>query len=195
MEQRGDISVIYKALSSSHWKTPYMLGWETDFAQEWDLEVWHRNSSRVYKGVLNTALVEVNVKVMTRWYLVPFKLAKLYPTASPLCFRGCDMLHVWWDCPKFRGFWNKIFSLIQKITGLPIAMSSLVATQLSSRICFQKHATSHLLHSPWSQTDHRSFLKESLHFCPDGKEESLLDHDTGEDGQCAFGFYSEMLTL
>lgn len=127
MEQRGDISVIYKALSSSHWKTPYMLGWETDFAQEWDLEVWHRNSSRVYKGVLNTALVEVNVKVMTRWYLVPFKLAKLYPTASPLCFRGCDMLHVWWDCPKFRGFWNKIFSLIQKITGLPIAMSSLVA--------------------------------------------------------------------
>lgn len=30
------------------------------------------------------------------------------------------MLHVWWECPKIRHFWNRVFLMFRKMTGLPI---------------------------------------------------------------------------
>lgn len=71
MEQRGGISVIYKSLAMAHTKSFYMLEWERDLGLEWDLEDWNRASACAYHGILNTALVEENVKFLMRWYLVP----------------------------------------------------------------------------------------------------------------------------
>lgn len=60
----------------------------------------------------------------------------LYPATSPLCFRGCnlrgDMLHSWWECPKIRGFWNKMFSLIGKVPSIPVQKSPHIALLNSS---------------------------------------------------------------
>lgn len=48
-----------------------------------------------------------------------------------LCFRGCnprgDMLDVWWECPKIRSFWKKIFSLIRKVANVPVQKSPHIA--------------------------------------------------------------------
>lgn len=51
----------------------------------------------------NSNAIETNYKVLTRWYLVPARIAKFIPTYPPNCFRGCDSLgthfHIWWQCP------------------------------------------------------------------------------------------------
>lgn len=108
-----------------------MLAWEEDLSKSWQLETWHRNFSQSYKGILNTGLVEASMKVLTRWYLVPSKIARFYPLASPLCFWGCgirgDMLHTWWTCPRVRPFWHRIFTWISKIAERPVQASLLVA--------------------------------------------------------------------
>lgn len=66
-------------------------------------------------------MVEANLKVLTRLYLVPTWLAKMYPSVSPLCFRDCQMpgtmCHIWWECSRIYGFWNSIFALIRRVTG------------------------------------------------------------------------------
>lgn len=113
LEQRGGISIIYSSFAQTQSKSPYMLAWETDLQEHWDLAVWHRAISRSYKDILNTSLIEASLKVLTRWYMTPSRLSSIFPSESPLCFRECQMmgsiLHVWWDCTKIRSVWNKIF--------------------------------------------------------------------------------------
>ena len=123
--------VIYESLSGQGPKPGYALAWERDLSQEWDPEQWYSTMTRAYKGVLNVALIEASLKVITRWYLVPERLHQCFPSSSPLCFRDCShrgsFLHVWWECPKIRGFWNRVFHLIRKVTGVPVAQSPHVA--------------------------------------------------------------------
>lgn len=76
-------------------------------------------------------LIEANLKDMTQWYLFPLIFAKFYPLASPLCFRDCShigsVLHIWWECPKIRGLWNKIFSMVRKVTEIQVTKSPHIA--------------------------------------------------------------------
>lgn len=108
-----------------------MREWESDLHHTWSIEEWHRASMAASKGILNIALIEANMKVLMRWYMVPLKISKIYPSASPMCFRNCghigSMLHIWWDCPRIRGLWNRIFHTIRKITGFPIQKSPQLA--------------------------------------------------------------------
>lgn len=71
MDVRGGISLIYSALADPSEKVPYMLKWESDLDIEWDLDTWNFQVAKVFKGILNVSLVEANLKVVTRWYLVP----------------------------------------------------------------------------------------------------------------------------
>lgn len=97
----------------------------------WDLEHWHKTFFRSFKGILNISLIEASLKVITRWYLTPSRLSIMYPSVSPLCFRGCNMkgtmIHIWWECPKIRSFWTKIFQIISKVTALTVPRSPLTA--------------------------------------------------------------------
>lgn len=131
MDQKGGISIIYKSLAEDMSKLPYMEAWERDLQDTWGLEEWHKTETRAHKGIVTISLIEANVKVLMRWYLVPTRLAVMFPTSSPLCFRACQalgsMLHIWWGCPKIRGFWNKIFYLIRRVTGIPVTKSPQIA--------------------------------------------------------------------
>lgn len=53
--------------------------------------------------------------------MTPARLAKIYPKVKALCFRGCKLLgtiaHVWWECPRIRTYWKRIFNLIKGATG------------------------------------------------------------------------------
>lgn len=131
MDVRGGISLIYSALADPSEKVPYMLKWESDLDIEWDLDTWNFQVAKVFKGILNVSLVEANLKVVTRWYLVPTRQIKLFPQSSPLCFRGCDLLgshlHILWQCPKIRSFWNKVFNLIRTVTGAVLSQDPTIA--------------------------------------------------------------------
>lgn len=81
-----------------------MIAWEKDLQSNWELEDWYENYSQSVKDIYNTSLIESNIKVFTRWYLVPTRLAATFPSTSPLCFRGCQglssMILIWWECPR-----------------------------------------------------------------------------------------------
>lgn len=47
-------------------------------------------------------------EVLLWWCMVPQKLAKFVQGASNLCFGSCGpLLHVGWDCPRFKRCWTK----------------------------------------------------------------------------------------
>ena len=66
----------------------------------------------------------MNYKVLTRWYLVPDRIAKYVPSYSGQCFRGCTTagtyFHTWWTCPKAQKFWKKTFEIANILTKLKI---------------------------------------------------------------------------
>lgn len=128
MDMRVGISLIYSALAEPVEKATYMLRWERDLDIKWGLEVWHSHISSAYKGMLNISLMEDNLKVMSRWYLAPKRLAKYYPQSLPFCFRGCGhlgtVLHTWWE---IRGYWDKVFHLIQRTTGIVVNQDPAIA--------------------------------------------------------------------
>uniref|UniRef100_A0A2D4LYR7 Reverse transcriptase zinc-binding domain-containing protein n=1 Tax=Micrurus spixii TaxID=129469 RepID=A0A2D4LYR7_9SAUR len=53
------------------------------------------------------------------WHLAPLRLAKIYPSFSPICWK-CKQtgtfFHMWCLCPKAKTFWNKIKIWLQEIT-------------------------------------------------------------------------------
>lgn len=63
-----------------------MVDWDTDLGEKRDTEVWQSCFLRSYRGIWNVALIEGNLKVLICWYLVTTRLAKMYPSVSPLCF-------------------------------------------------------------------------------------------------------------
>lgn len=95
MEQREGILTIYSSLVLPASKSPFMTS---------------------FKGVLNTSLTHASLKVISRWYYTPFRLASMYPSADPLCFRGCQlsgtMAHIWWECPEYTLFGEKSSMLL-----------------------------------------------------------------------------------
>lgn len=85
---------------------------------------WIYAFRRSFKGIMNISLIEASIKVFTRWYYVPARLARIYPDASPLCYRGCGlegtMPHIWWTCPRIRSYWNKFFHMLRKVAGVAV---------------------------------------------------------------------------
>lgn len=66
--------------------------------EDWS-DIW--NSTEL--SMVNILALETNYKVLTRWYLLLARIAKVLPTYSLNCFRGCveigTHMHVWWTCP------------------------------------------------------------------------------------------------
>lgn len=93
----------------------YMTRWFPDLGKELGVEDWSAIWQSFKSSSVNVNALEVNYTVMMRWYCVPTQMHKAFPTASPLCFQGCDsrgkVHHIWWECPKVWVFWSKVLSL------------------------------------------------------------------------------------
>lgn len=80
---------------------------------------------------MNISLIKASIKMFTRWYYILDRLARFYPDASPQCFRGCNlvgsMYHTWWICPRIRSFWNRVFHLLSKVTGVEVPQDPAIA--------------------------------------------------------------------
>lgn len=102
-----------------------------DTGQSWEPAVWYQAFQNSYKDILNISLMKANIKLITRWYYVPSRLARIYPEASPLCFKGCDlegtMFHICWSCPRIRSYWKKVLHTLRKITGSTVSPDSTIA--------------------------------------------------------------------
>lgn len=119
------------------------MGWEQDLKVSWDADTWYSKFQKAFKGIANVSLIKVNAKILTRWYNVPLRLAKIFPGTSSICFRGCgltgSLYHIWWECPHIWGLWNRIFSLIRKVTDISVPKSPEIALLNGSPFGCPKH--------------------------------------------------------
>lgn len=120
--------------SSSTRKCIHQVAWDAVLEEE------VRWSTVMPKGILNTTLVEANYNISSCWYLVPTRLAKIYPDASPQCFQGCrqerSMFHIWWSCLKIQIFCIRILNHLYSVIGVNISRNARVAlfTDLSDEV-------------------------------------------------------------
>ena len=125
---RGHISELYAMLMSSSTKLNYMLRWEEDLQETFDLNKWCELAETASKSLINTSIIEANYKVLLRWYMVPARLATFVHGATPNCFRGCGQVgtayHIWWSCPKVRRFWIRVYNFIYSLTQLNMTKSA-----------------------------------------------------------------------
>lgn len=91
---------------------------------------------------------------MVRWYMTPERLQKINQDGTPLCWRNCGkkatMIHIWWDCPKIRVFWQEVIRSIKEITGEKIEDNKLTCLfhDTNSPIKqYMKNVTSKLLNA------------------------------------------------
>lgn len=54
-------------------------------------------------------------------------MARIYPSASELCWRGCGLrgtlFHIWWDCPLVKPFWEDVRDQNKIVTGIEVPSS------------------------------------------------------------------------
>lgn len=104
-------------------KTPNILRWETDFQKTFTPLYWQKAIQWAHRSSSCANHREQYQKLLTRWYFTPLRLAKAFPTSSPLCWRSCgsqgSIIHVFWSCPHLRLFWNSVIGIISRILGAP----------------------------------------------------------------------------
>lgn len=82
------------------------------------------NWVQIWQATPNIVGLETNYKVLTRWYLVPAKIAKVSPQYSSHCFHGSNttgtQAHTWWECPIVSSFWMEVFKIISTLFSTPL---------------------------------------------------------------------------
>lgn len=128
---RGEEYLWFMPLTENTEKPPYSMSWEQDLNVTWDASTWYSKFQKSFKSIANVSLIEANTKILTLWYNVLLRMAKNFPGTCPLCFRGCGMtgslFHIWWECPCIRGLWNRIFSLLRKVTSVSVSKTPEIA--------------------------------------------------------------------
>lgn len=124
---KGHISELYMVLTNSSEKLEYMKRWEADLQESIKLDEWYTIAQGATKSIIVTSLIEANNKIIMRWYMVLASLATFIPEASPRCFRGCGrlgtMYHVWWQCPKVRHYWIRVYNFMYTLTQVNLVKS------------------------------------------------------------------------
>lgn len=137
---RGHISEIYTVLTNCTEKFEYMKRWEADLQESIELDEWHKKGQGATKSIINISLI-ANFKVLMRWYMVPARLATFLPEASPRCFCGCGQLgtmyHIWWQCPKVRRYWIRVYNFIYTLTQVNLIKSPKRALLGAERFSFK----------------------------------------------------------
>lgn len=67
----------------------------------------------------NASAVEINYKVLLRWYTVPTRLVHVSPDSSAHCFNGCSdtgsLIHIWWIFISVYHIFHVLFHLALSI--------------------------------------------------------------------------------
>lgn len=99
----------------------YVTKWTRNLDLDLTSEDWLETWQATHKVSQNVAALKTSYKVLSRWYLVPYQIAKYASCYSSICFRGCGTyLHTWWTCALVRSFWVHISSIISHLFETPI---------------------------------------------------------------------------
>lgn len=101
-----------------------MLKWEKDLSQSFSEEkaiIINNTASSCIEHWDNSQ------KILNRRYLTPYKLSKIFPSSSTICW-WCNnqigtLYHMLWSCKNVSSFWNSVSVFIASLTGNPNKIS------------------------------------------------------------------------
>ena len=125
------LSQMYRLILGTRRKTT------SYYIRDWEGELNHRFTTQQIKKLIDSAhhtsvssqIQEMSYKFLSRWYRTPVRLAQMYRLADNGCWRGCGqegtLLHLWWSCPKIRGFWQEIAPWVGRLSPEEIELTPL----------------------------------------------------------------------
>lgn len=122
------ISEMYRLLGTTeNPRTTYIRAWERDLQLDLSTTQLTHLYQLTHSSTMESKTQETNYKILSRWYRVPADLARIYPSVSDQCWRGCGhrgtLLHIWWECPLIKSYWKDIKSSVKEILDLDIPLS------------------------------------------------------------------------
>ncbi|CAH2306599.1 Hypothetical predicted protein [Pelobates cultripes] len=105
-------------------KPSYMSKWESELGKHFPIEMWHHAQKLTKQASHSLNQWETFCKLTMRWYLVPTKLAHIYPGSDNRCW-GChncegSLYHIFWTCTHITTLWRDIHALLHKILGVKV---------------------------------------------------------------------------
>lgn len=100
-------------------KPPFIVMWENALQTSLSQSQWQMGCKNIHKGWLSVKLQKAKYKLLSRWYLTPSRLHKMYLPTSPLCWwcqeQTGPLLHIWWECKKIQKYWMEVIDILPKI--------------------------------------------------------------------------------
>uniref|UniRef100_A0A667XHY3 Reverse transcriptase zinc-binding domain-containing protein n=1 Tax=Myripristis murdjan TaxID=586833 RepID=A0A667XHY3_9TELE len=66
----------------------------------------------------------IQLNLLHRVYITPFRLKKMDHTLSNLCWHGCGevgtLLHSLWSCPAVKALWEKVGEILSKLLSVDV---------------------------------------------------------------------------
>lgn len=167
--QRHVISEVYSLLFSNCDPKTNAINqkWETELGLAITTEEWENIYEHIHKGSINVSAQENSYKLYSRWYRTPDIIHRYHSSVSPICWR-CNvevgsLLHIWWNCPRIKPFWEKVQETIAYITTYTLSFTPsqyLLHHSSISHYAYKKSLTLHLVNAAkqcipvlWRNTD------------------------------------------
>lgn len=95
--------------------------------EKWTVELGKELTDKEWEGMLeyprktsrNPKFKLIQLMMVHRAYLTPYKINKMFPEASDCCPRcqapQAQLLHMIWDCPKLANYWCEVHKLLGNI--------------------------------------------------------------------------------
>lgn len=103
-----------------------MYKWEQYYEATLEIDKWVKMAKFASKAYINTSLIQVNYKILLRWYMVPVRVATYVPGTFPL-FHGIwhrrHSIPYMVDMPIIRRFWICIYNFIFSLTQVNLIKS------------------------------------------------------------------------
>lgn len=127
------VSQLYSLLLSASFPDlpSYTQTWEFEIHHSIPPSDWLKCFALTHKFSLATKHQETGFKVTTRWYRCPSVIHNFNCSTPDTCWRcGSSrgtMIHIWWECPPIRSFWQHIFDLYCNLMSTSVQPTSEIA--------------------------------------------------------------------
>ncbi|CAH2275585.1 Hypothetical predicted protein [Pelobates cultripes] len=112
------ISISYKTLlhGSVQGRDTHIQSWHKELGKIIPTDEWSKAYSS-HKGVTSCAThIEMQLKLIYRWYLVPTRIQQIWPQSPDRCWRCGQtpgtMQHIWWTCKTLQPYWQVVRHII-----------------------------------------------------------------------------------